>query len=83
MILGLSTLILEQAAEVLVVPSLNAFSNQRLETPADSFLEPVTSIHVFNKFEYNHEGQLLCLRQNSACNKYLVGADMLSGSSGS
>ena len=74
LILGLPPLNLDRAAEALMLPSSNAsFSNQRLETLGDAFLKLATSIHVFNKFPYKHEGQLSCLRQNSVCNKYLMG----------
>jgi endoribonuclease Dicer len=74
MILGLPPLNLDRATEALMLPSANAsFSNQRLETLGDAFLKLATSIHVFNKFPYKHEGQLSCLRQNSVCNKYLMG----------
>ncbi len=73
-ILGLPSLNIDRVAEALVLPSSNAsFSNQRLETLGDAFLKLATSIHVFNKFPYKHEGQLLCLRQNSVFNKYLMG----------
>ncbi len=73
-ILGLPSLNLDRAAEALMLPSSNAsFSNQRLETLGDSFLKLATSVHAFNKFPYKHEGQLSCLRQNSLCNKYLMG----------
>ena len=72
--LGLPPLNLDRAAEALMLPSSNAsFSNQRLVTLGDAFLKLGTSIHVFNKFPYKHEGQLSCLRQNSVCNKYLMG----------
>ena len=74
MLLNLPSLNLDRAAEALVLPSANAsFSNQRLETLGDAFLKLATSIHVFNKFPYKHEGQLSSLRQNSVCNKYLMG----------
>ena len=73
-VLGLPPLNLDRAAEALMLPSSNAsFSNQRLETLGDAFLKLATGIHVFNKFPYKHEGQLSCLRQNSICNKYLMG----------
>ena len=35
---------------------------------------------VFNKFPYKHEGQRSYLRQNSACNKYLMGLSSSCGS---
>ena len=72
--LGLPPLNLDWVAEALMLPSSDAsFSNQRLETLGDAFLKLATSIHVFNKFPYKHEGQLSCLRQNSVCNRYLMG----------
>lgn len=74
MLLGLPPLNLHRVTEALVLPSVGAsFSNQRLETLGDAFLKLATSIHVFNKFPYKHEGQLSSLRQNSLCNKYLMG----------
>ena len=74
MLLGLPSLNLDLVVEALMLPSVSAsFSNQRLETLGDAFLKLATSIHVFNKFPYKHEGQLSSLRQNSVCNKYLMG----------
>jgi len=74
MLLGLPPLNVDRAAEALMLPSVNAsFNNQRLETLGDAFLKLATSIHAFNKFPYKHEGQLSSLRQNSVCNKYLMG----------
>ena len=79
-LLGLPPLDLDRAAEALVLPLANAsFSNQRLETLGDAFLKLATSVHVFNKFPYKHEGQLSSLRQNSVCNKYLMGRGHLLG----
>jgi endoribonuclease Dicer len=74
MILHLPELNPDRAVEALMLPLANAsFTNQRLETLGDAFLKLATSIHVFNKYPYKHEGQLSSLRQNSVCNKYLMG----------
>ena len=73
-LLDMPLLNVDRAAEALMLPSsMASFSNQRLETLGDAFLKLATSIHVFNKFPYKHEGQLSSLRQNSVCNKYLMG----------
>ncbi|PVG02206.1 hypothetical protein CPB86DRAFT_614430 [Serendipita vermifera] len=68
------TIDLNRTIEAFMLPSANAsFNNQRLETLGDAFLKLATGIHVFNKFPHKHEGQLSALRQNSVCNRYLLG----------
>jgi endoribonuclease Dicer len=65
---------LNRTIEAFMLPSANAsFNNQRLETLGDAFLKLATGIHVFNKYPHKHEGQLSALRQNSVCNRYLLG----------
>ncbi|KAG8856530.1 Dicer-like protein 1 [Serendipita sp. 411] len=65
---------LDRTIEAFTLPSANAsFNNQRLETLGDSFLKVATTIHVYNRFPFKHEGQLSYLRQNSVCNRYLLG----------
>lgn len=72
--LQLTSLDLNRTIEALMLPSANAsFSNQRLETLGDAFLKLATTVHVFNKHPHKHEGQLSVLRQNSVCNRYLLG----------
>lgn len=65
---------LNRTIEAFTLPSASAsFNNQRLETLGDAFLKVATSVHVFNKHIHKHEGQLSVLRQNSVCNRYLLG----------
>lgn len=72
--LGVPELDLDRTIEALTIPQACAsFNNQRLETLGDSFLKVATTIHVLNKFPHKHEGQLTSLRQNSVCNRYLLG----------
>jgi endoribonuclease Dicer len=68
------TLDLDRTIEAFTLPSANSsFNNQRLETLGDAFLKLATSVHVFMKHPHKHEGQLSVLRQNSVCNRYLLG----------
>ncbi|KAG8902461.1 Dicer-like protein 1 [Tulasnella sp. 403] len=60
--------------EALTLPLVYAgYDYQRLETLGDSCLKLATSVHVFTKYPYKHEGQLTALRRNSINNKYLRG----------
>ena len=65
---------LDLTIDAFTLPSASSsFNNQRLETLGDAFLKVATSVHVFNKHIHKHEGQLSVLRQNSVCNRYLLG----------
>lgn len=69
-----ASLSIDRIIEAFTLPSASAsFSNQRLETLGDAFLKLATSIHVYNKFPYKHEGQLTVLKENSVSNRYLLG----------
>jgi endoribonuclease Dicer len=58
--------------EALTLPPAEVgWNNQRLETLGDSVLKLGTTVHLYNKFPYRHEGQLSTLRQHSICNRTL------------
>ncbi|KAG5651502.1 hypothetical protein H0H81_008396 [Sphagnurus paluster] len=60
--------------EALTLPSADAgYSNQRMETLGDAVLELCTTVHLFHKYPYRHEGQLSILRAGSISNRYLLG----------
>ncbi|KZO95256.1 P-loop containing nucleoside triphosphate hydrolase protein [Calocera viscosa TUFC12733] len=60
--------------EALATPgALPKYNYNRLEFLGDSFLKLATSIHIFNKYPYRHEGQLAALREGSVRNSYLRG----------
>lgn len=72
--MGIPALDLNLTIDAFTLPSASSsFNNQRLETLGDAFLKVATSVHVFNKHIHKHEGQLSVLRQNSVCNRYLLG----------
>ncbi|KAJ7090340.1 hypothetical protein B0H15DRAFT_838200 [Mycena belliarum] len=59
--------------EALTLPCSNAgYSNQRLETLGDAVLQLCTTVHLFNRYPYRHEGQLSTMRQNSVSNRTLL-----------
>lgn len=64
----------ERLVEALTIPaSASQYSFQRLETLGDAVLKVITSVHVFNKFPFRHEGQLDIMKSNSINNTYLLG----------
>ncbi|KAG6836934.1 hypothetical protein H0H93_001096 [Arthromyces matolae] len=59
--------------EALTLPSADiGYSNQRLETLGDGVLKLCTTVHLYNKYPYRHEGQLSLLRQHSVSNRFLL-----------
>ena len=59
--------------EALTLPAASAgYNNQRLETLGDSVLKLCSTIHVFNRYPYRHEGQLSHLRQSCVSNRTLL-----------
>jgi endoribonuclease Dicer len=71
--LGLPLIIDDLLVEAFTLPSASAgYNNQRMETLGDAVLELCTTVHLFNKYPYRHEGQLTILRQQSVSNRYLL-----------
>ncbi|KAJ7581534.1 hypothetical protein C8J56DRAFT_1168997 [Mycena floridula] len=71
--LGLPRCLGNSLIEALTIPASAAgFSNQRLETLGDSVLKLCTTVHLFNKYPFRHEGQLTALRASSISNRYLM-----------
>jgi endoribonuclease Dicer len=71
--LGLPPISDDLLVEAFTLPSADAgFNNQRLETLGDSVLKLATTVHVFNKYPYRHEGQLSHLRQICVSNRTLL-----------
>ncbi|ESK86769.1 type iii restriction enzyme [Moniliophthora roreri MCA 2997] len=58
--------------QALTIPAASAgWNNQRLETLGDAVLELCTTVHLFNKYPYKHEGQLDHLRRANISNRFL------------
>jgi endoribonuclease Dicer len=71
--LGLSPIADDLLVEAFTLPAASAgYNNQRLETLGDSVLKVCTTVHVFNKYPYRHEGQLSHLRQSCVSNRTLL-----------
>ncbi|KAK0185901.1 P-loop containing nucleoside triphosphate hydrolase protein [Armillaria mellea] len=71
--LGLPPILDDLLVQALTIPSTQAsFNNQRLETLGDAVLELCTTVHLFNKYPFRHEGQLDILRQGSISNRFLM-----------
>ncbi|KAI0303519.1 hypothetical protein B0F90DRAFT_1896870 [Multifurca ochricompacta] len=71
--LGLPPILDDHLIEATTLPAAAAgFNNQRLETLGDSVLKLCTSVHLYNKFPYCHEGQLDHLRRRSISNRPLM-----------
>ncbi|KAK0225141.1 hypothetical protein EDD85DRAFT_221965 [Armillaria nabsnona] len=71
--LGLPPILDDLLVQALTIPSTQAsFNNQRLETLGDAVLELCTTVHLFNKYPYRHEGQLDIIRQGSISNRFLM-----------
>ncbi|KAK0458512.1 P-loop containing nucleoside triphosphate hydrolase protein [Desarmillaria tabescens] len=71
--LGLPPILDDLLVQALTIPGTQAsFNNQRLETLGDAVLELCTTVHLFNKYPYRHEGQLDNMRQGSISNRFLM-----------
>ncbi|KAG7453028.1 P-loop containing nucleoside triphosphate hydrolase protein [Guyanagaster necrorhizus] len=71
--LGLPPILDDLLVQALTIPSTQAsFNNQRLETLGDAVLELCTTVHLFNKYPYRHEGQLDIMRKSSISNRFLM-----------
>lgn len=63
----------ELMIEALMLPSVNAgFSNQRLETLGDAVLELCTTVYLFERWKFRHEGQLSTMRRSVVANWFLL-----------
>ncbi|KAF7305171.1 hypothetical protein MKEN_01232300 [Mycena kentingensis (nom. inval.)] len=64
----------ELLIEALTLPCANQpYDNQRLETLGDAVLQICTSVHLFNKYPFDNEGQLTNKRSNCVSNRFLLG----------
>ncbi|KAF9025151.1 P-loop containing nucleoside triphosphate hydrolase protein [Hymenopellis radicata] len=71
--LGIPPAMDDLLVQALTIPGAGAsYSNQRLETLGDAVLKLCTTVHLFNKYPYRHEGQLDIMRQNCVSNRFLM-----------
>ncbi|KAI0320295.1 hypothetical protein OF83DRAFT_1053342 [Amylostereum chailletii] len=71
--LALPPILDDLLVEAFTLPDAAAsFNNQRLETLGDEVLKVCTSVHLFNKFPYRHEGQLDVMRTRCISNRTLL-----------